>query len=947
MEDNAYYRARLQAIEAKINSMPVSTNRFEKGTPLSLLKYGYIHDEIKGDIALLIVKIKKDSPNTVLTFSELTRFSNWFAMYPEKICGTQQVTTSFEFPIRIVGDKHTIEKAINDTLKQESDISTDKLDLLINELVNHAIPFRVMEFTEENCNIDFGVNLSSGETGFIKTPIGLVKAELKDIKKLERKNRIKFFGLIKPTLEAPLIIAKSYDKEGKEREAFIKTFIQKDTNTIFFVSFVKDENEFLEIATNYSPRTTQIRKILSEGSITYQDNRIMTALLGFTDKPKPNYTTLIIGINLKSIGKDTNNLPEKQKKEVWQMTFDEFKDNIISNRVFKVSNANSDFKFQGEFKVPSKYSNTYLTFKSKENNLLDAKKDIYNQIIKRTESTPEKEVWEMTVNELINNEIAKAEIFGYGTYPKWITDNVEIPVSDKRTGIVYNHYTLFQSNKEGIKHWGKIAHFNIVEKALQEGKPVPVEVLSDYPELKQTKLPPETENEPEIFSANVLRYKADGNTLTDSKIKIRKLQKNLYITNDPVQKNKYDSSNDYYYVIAKFEDNGNVVYVWQGTYSLKIINERLSEINVDEFISNHLKLLKNNSDVFIADGTFINSLTIELGKRLGLPTAHLERKREKYFELKKQKEIDREAEKKQAIEQKKQAEKIELENQKKKLIDGEFVLGEYIISIAKEYGIDIHIRTIGAIRDKNVSFQYNKNDESVSYRYHAKKGFKIDVGYVYQIVKKIQGELTSDNSKAKLIALAKMKMLKIGFSGITDLLNGYVQTEVLSVKSLYKDKVNPLTIKKIYKKNLIWKSVLNHDKNILIKFQNIGLNKSIFGRKHQKGYIISIDIYIATAIHYLPQMLEFAKFEFFGYNLKPNHKKIGGIKFWNFRSKLKIDNKLYYFSLPVLEVKGKDYLQYSIEYAQIKKSLVGLRAKSVKTASQDTRDFRNAKIQQK
>ena len=68
---------------------------------------------------------------------------------------------------------------------------------------------------------------------------------------------------------------------------------------------------------------------------------------------------------------------------------------------------------------------------------------------------------------------------------KWITDNVNIAVTDKRTNKVYDNFTIFKANKAGIIKWGKIAHYNIVYDALKENKAVLNEVLADYPVLKK------------------------------------------------------------------------------------------------------------------------------------------------------------------------------------------------------------------------------------------------------------------------------------------------------------------------------------------------------------------------------------------------------------------------------------------------------------------------------
>jgi hypothetical protein len=95
-----------------------------------------------------------------------------------------------------------------------------------------------------------------------------------------------------------------------------------------------------------------------------------------------------------------------------------------------------------------------------------------------------KEPWERTLSDMVQKEITNREIFGPESYPKWITDNTKVEIADRRTGIVYNHFTLANPIPERLKHYGKLAHYEIVKRALSEGKPVPPEVLKDYPELE-------------------------------------------------------------------------------------------------------------------------------------------------------------------------------------------------------------------------------------------------------------------------------------------------------------------------------------------------------------------------------------------------------------------------------------------------------------------------------
>ena len=187
------------------------------------------------------------------------------------------------------------------TDKTNNDLT--EIDKTIEQLIANAEPFRKLDLSKEAYGKEF-------EEGYIKTPIGKVKVDQAQIYKLVNKARVKFFGLIKPTLENPLIIVKSKDEQGKVREAFIKTFI--DGNTIFFVSFVKTEEDLIQVSA-HQRKESKIRKMLSEGSITYSPNSI-TALSGLPNLPEPTYTTLLIGLRLTSVTKDKQKTSQSQVK---------------------------------------------------------------------------------------------------------------------------------------------------------------------------------------------------------------------------------------------------------------------------------------------------------------------------------------------------------------------------------------------------------------------------------------------------------------------------------------------------------------------------------------------------------------------------------------------------------------------------------------------------------
>jgi hypothetical protein len=110
----SYYRARINAFLHIIQSSSVQN---EKNSPEELLRYGYVHDDIKDEVDSLIEKGTKEytesNLNKPLSFTELTAFNTWFAMYPEKIAGKELLTSSREFPITIKGTKEDIINCIS------------------------------------------------------------------------------------------------------------------------------------------------------------------------------------------------------------------------------------------------------------------------------------------------------------------------------------------------------------------------------------------------------------------------------------------------------------------------------------------------------------------------------------------------------------------------------------------------------------------------------------------------------------------------------------------------------------------------------------------------------------------------------------------------------------------------------------------------------------------
>lgn len=121
----AYYRARLDTFRYFLNEElpghPVYDTG-QKNSPLELLKQGFVHPDLKERFESRIESFQKlgiKVSDTPLSFTELCSFNTWFAIHPEKVAGTELVTTSINFPLTIKGTKEDIERIITEGLKDD------------------------------------------------------------------------------------------------------------------------------------------------------------------------------------------------------------------------------------------------------------------------------------------------------------------------------------------------------------------------------------------------------------------------------------------------------------------------------------------------------------------------------------------------------------------------------------------------------------------------------------------------------------------------------------------------------------------------------------------------------------------------------------------------------------------------------------------------------------
>lgn len=110
MKSPSYYRTRIAAIESLIQSIEV--DRDEKNNDRVILRNGVFPTGYDEETMVAEKLVKHSFSDELMTFDEMTRFNTWFAMHPEKVAGSEHITTSREFPISIKGTKEDIIKAI-------------------------------------------------------------------------------------------------------------------------------------------------------------------------------------------------------------------------------------------------------------------------------------------------------------------------------------------------------------------------------------------------------------------------------------------------------------------------------------------------------------------------------------------------------------------------------------------------------------------------------------------------------------------------------------------------------------------------------------------------------------------------------------------------------------------------------------------------------------------
>lgn len=147
-------------------------------------------------------------------------------------------------------------------------MTKDEAVSLRQQMADNAEPERILEHTEDNWLQDFG------KDGRVNTPIGSIKLGENQYKKAGREDRIKRFGLLKPTLERPdVILEKPAPKEGAERQTkylFVKSFKKVDgTKILNFESITVKQGEDEVLISAHQIEPSKLLKELTESKMLW------------------------------------------------------------------------------------------------------------------------------------------------------------------------------------------------------------------------------------------------------------------------------------------------------------------------------------------------------------------------------------------------------------------------------------------------------------------------------------------------------------------------------------------------------------------------------------------------------------------------------------------------------------------------------------------------------
>ena len=154
---------------------------------------------------------------------------------------------------------------------QAGGLNEQDADAFLSKMEDNAVEIPTLELNPANWLKEFG------EDGVVTTPIAEVKMGANQIAKLFEKGRSEQFGMIKPTLEHPLVIIEvpSNAVEGETERGtswlFVKTFLDKNGEKIYYFKSVTVKKDGLEVSvSSHFERSKRIKDALIKGKLLYR-----------------------------------------------------------------------------------------------------------------------------------------------------------------------------------------------------------------------------------------------------------------------------------------------------------------------------------------------------------------------------------------------------------------------------------------------------------------------------------------------------------------------------------------------------------------------------------------------------------------------------------------------------------------------------------------------------
>ena len=126
MKPPEYYRARIDVFRQLQTRLSKSA---EDNMNLVLVRSGVFPPDQDEQESINQYLRQNQYPDIPLSFTELCTYNTWFQIHPDKVCGTEKITSSREFPVTIRGDRQTIEDTIGRFLPAQKPDTSGSLEL--------------------------------------------------------------------------------------------------------------------------------------------------------------------------------------------------------------------------------------------------------------------------------------------------------------------------------------------------------------------------------------------------------------------------------------------------------------------------------------------------------------------------------------------------------------------------------------------------------------------------------------------------------------------------------------------------------------------------------------------------------------------------------------------------------------------------------------------------